>query len=155
MSRTDYYHTEEAPKPNSIVAAASAVVVNDTGEILLHRRVDNDFWSLVGGGMEPGETIAETAIRETFEESGLDVSIVKLIGVYSDPKHVIEYSDGEIRQQFSVCFLCRVIDGTLKCSDESKEVKFFSVDDLESLKLHPAQKVRIDDYLKNSCSAFF
>ena len=61
--------------------------------------------------MKSGETIAETAIREVKEESGIDVEVVALVGIYTNPHHVGEYSDGEVRQQFSVCFACRPVGG--------------------------------------------
>ncbi len=87
---------------NSLTPAASAVVTDEDGRILLHRRSDNDLWSIPGGAMEIGESIAETAVRETREETGLDVRPLYVVGVYSNPGHVVEYSDGEVRQQFSV-----------------------------------------------------
>jgi ADP-ribose pyrophosphatase YjhB (NUDIX family) len=55
MTRTDYFNDPYAPKANSIVPAASAIVVSDEGKILLHRRSDNDLWALPGGAMEIGE----------------------------------------------------------------------------------------------------
>ncbi|HUT98386.1 MAG TPA: NUDIX domain-containing protein [bacterium] len=155
MARKDYYHVSNAPKPNSIVPAASAVVINDKGQILLHRRKDNNFWSLLGGAMIPGESISETAIREVYEESNIRIKVDKLIGVYSDPQHIIEYSDGEIRQQFSLCFLCSVVSGEIKISKESLEVKFFDLSELNNINLHPAQIIRISDYQKNSEKTFY
>ncbi len=79
--------------------------------------------------MKPGETIAETAVREVKEETGIDVEVVSLVGIYSNPQHVVEYSDGEVRQQFSVCFVCRRIGGELATSDETSEVGYFSPDE--------------------------
>lgn len=155
MARKDYYHVESSPKPNSIVAAASAVVISEDGKILLHKRRDNNFWSLLGGKMEPGETIHETAVREVREESGLVVEVVKLIGVYTDPHHIIEYSDGEIRQQFSICFQCKIISGSIQCSDESFEVQLFYPEEIKNLNLHPAQRIRIEDCLANNNTAFY
>lgn len=146
MSRKDYYNDPTAPRANSIVPAASAIVTNKLGEILMHRRVDNDKWSLLGGAMQPGETISQTIIREIKEESGFDTEIEALIGIYSDPNHIIEYSDGEIRQQFSICFHCRIIAGHLKISSESKELKFFDHVGIEFIDMHPAQRLRINDY---------
>jgi ADP-ribose pyrophosphatase YjhB (NUDIX family) len=64
MGRKDYYHEAGSPKPNSIVPAASAVVIDDKNRILLQKRRDNNLWSLPGGGMEIGESIEETIIRE-------------------------------------------------------------------------------------------
>jgi 8-oxo-dGTP pyrophosphatase MutT (NUDIX family) len=149
MGRKDYYHEANSPKPNSIVPAASAVVMDDQNRILLQKRRDNNLWSLPGGGMEIGESIEETIIREVKEETGYDVEVLKCIGIYTDPKHVIEYSDGEIRQQFSICFACQIIGGSMEVSSESKEVEFISLDHLGKLEMHPAQRVRINDYLES------
>ncbi|GAA0788044.1 NUDIX hydrolase [Hathewaya limosa] len=149
MGRKDYYHDKNSPMANSIVAAASAVIIDQSGRILLHKRKDNNMWSLLGGAMETGESISQTIIREVKEESGYDVKINKLIGIYTDPQHVIEYSDGEIRQQFSICFNCEVVAGNLTISDESKDVQFFNIDELNKLNIHEAQWVRIKDYLDN------
>src|SRR5690606_9966945 len=102
-----------APKPNRIVPAVTAVVVN-AGRVLLGRRVDNDLWALPGGAIDVGESGPDAAVRETKEETGLDIEIVGLVGVYTDPGHVIAYDDGEVRQQFSVCYAGRHIGGHLR-----------------------------------------
>src|SRR3954471_14585046 len=104
MGRVDYYDDPDAPAANSLVPAASAIVVDEAGRILLHRRRDNEMWALPGGVMELGESIAECAVREVREETGLEVEITGIVGIYSDPKHVFAYADGEVRQEFSVCF---------------------------------------------------
>lgn len=149
MARTDYYDNPDAPTPNSIVAAASAIVVNEAGSILLHRRTDNDLWALPGGVMEFGESISETVVREVREETGLDVLPKYVTAVYSDPKHVFAYSDGEVRQEFSVCVACDIIGGDLAISDESKELCFVPMADISSVNMHPRIKARIDDYVEN------
>lgn len=149
MSRIDYFNDPKAPKVNSIVAAASAVVITKDNKIVLNRRVDNDTWSLLGGAMEFGESIEDTIKREIKEEAGVDAEVIKIIGIYSDPNHVIEYSDGEVRQEFSICFLCRTLDNAFKVSNESKEVKAFSVDEITKLNIHPSQLKRINDFLEN------
>ena len=124
MTRIDYLNDPNAPVPNSIVPAASAVVTNDAGEILLQRRSDNDLWALPGGTMDLGERIAETVVREVREETGLEVEVTGIVGVYSDPGHVIAYSDGEVRQEFNLCFAARLVGGQLSVSDESTEVRW-------------------------------
>lgn len=151
--RKDFYNDADAPKVNSIVPAASAVIIRDN-MVLLQKRVDNDLWSLPGGKMEPGEDIEHTIIREVLEETGYNVNVSKLIGVYTDPKCIIAYSDGEVRQQFSLCFKCDIVSGEIKVSSESKEVRFFSLDDIENLSISPQQKLRIDDCLRNQQEAF-
>ncbi len=103
--------------------------------------------------MKPGETIAETAVREVKEETGLDVEVVSLVGIYSNPNHVVEYSDGEVRQQFSVCFACRRVGGELATSDETSEVGYFSPDDLEDMDIHPSIRLRIQHFLEQRVRA--
>lgn len=149
MSRTDYYDEPNAPTVNSIVAAASAIVTNDSGDILLHRRTDNDLWALPGGTMEFGESIADAAVREVHEETGLSVFPLYVIAVYSDPKHVFAYDDGEVRQEFSVCIACKIVGGDLRISDESTELEFVAPHDIAELKMHPRIRARINDYLNN------
>ena len=149
MTRTDFYHDPHAPKANSIVPAASAIVTDDEGKILLHRRSDNGLWALPGGAMEIGESIAETAVREVKEETGLNVQPEYIVGIYTDPKHVIAFSDGEVRQQFSLCLACSLVDGTMSVSDESFEVAFISPQEIERLNMHPSIRLRIEHYLEH------
>lgn len=148
MARREYAHDPDAPKPNALVVAASAVVVNDRGEILLHRRSDNAQWSVPGGAMELGETIAQTVVREVKEETGLEVEIQRLVGVYSDPAYVVAYSGGEVRQQFSICFACRIAGGELATSDESLEVGFFAPHSIPDIPMGDAIRLRIGHYLE-------
>jgi hypothetical protein len=63
MGRRDLLDDPNAPKANRLVPAASAIVLDEAGRILLHKRMDNEYWSIPGGAMEPGETIAETIER--------------------------------------------------------------------------------------------
>jgi 8-oxo-dGTP pyrophosphatase MutT (NUDIX family) len=147
MARIDYYDNPAAPPANSLVPAASAVVVNDDGLILLHRRRDNDLWALPGGVMEFGESIAGTAVREVHEETGYHIRPLYVVGVYSDPKHVFAYDDGEVRQEFSVCIACHVTGGTTQVSDESHEVAWFTPEKVRSLPMHDRLRIRLLDYL--------
>jgi len=147
MGRVDYYNDPAAPAPNSLVPAASAIVPDDGGKILLQRRTDNGLWALPGGGMELGESIRDTAVREVHEETGLSVRPLYIVGVYSDPRHVFAYDDGEVRQEYSVCLACEVVSGTLRISDESTELGWFSPSEVEGLAMHPRIRVRITDYL--------
>lgn len=151
--RKDYYDDKNAPKINSIVPAASAVIIKGN-MILLQRRMDNDLWSLPGGKMEYGENIEQTIKREILEETGYNVIVNKLIGVYTNPKSIIAYSDGEVRQQFSLCFQCSIISGKMQISSESKEVRFFHIDEIDNLSISEQQKLRIDDCLRNQKEAF-
>lgn len=150
MGRVDYYDDPEAPAANSLVPAASAIVTDDQGRILLHRRRDNDMWALPGGVMEIGESLSDCAVREVREETGLTVEPVRIVGIYSDPKHVFAYDDGEVRQEFSVCFECRVVAGEVEVSDESFEVQFLAREDVKSLRMVDSIRLRINDFYAGS-----
>jgi 8-oxo-dGTP pyrophosphatase MutT (NUDIX family) len=153
MGRRDYYDDPGAPKANSLVPAASAIVVDDAGHLLLHRRQDNNMWALPGGKMELGESLAECAVREVKEETGLDIEVDGIVGIYTDPKHVFAYDDGEVRQEFSICFEARIVGGSLGVSDESFEVAFHRPETVKQLPMIESIRLRIDDYLSGQMPA--
>ena len=153
MGRRDFYDDPAAPPANSLVPAASAVVIDDDNRIVLQRRRDNEMWALPGGVMELGESVAECAVRETLEETGLEVEVTGIVGVYSDPKHVFAYDDGEVRQEFSICVLARVRGGNIEVSDESHEVQAFTADEIAELPMVPSIRLRISDYLAGGAPA--
>ncbi|MEV0811411.1 NUDIX domain-containing protein [Micromonospora sp. NPDC050200] len=143
MARTEHYHDPDAPAANSIVVAVSVFVTDEQGRLLLIKRTDNGLWSLPSGGQEVGEYVAETAVRETREETGVVVEVTGVVGVYSDPAHVVEYTDGEVRQQFSLCFRARPLSGEPTPSEESTEVRWVTREDLRRLSVHPSTMLRI------------
>ena len=149
MARTDYFDNPDAPTPNSIVPAAVGFVVNDEGRVLLEHRVDNDLWALPGGTHDFGESIEQTVVREIREETGLDVEVTGLVGIYTDPRSIIAYSDGEVRQQFTLSFRCRLLGGELRKDSESHELRWVAQDELDGLSIHPAMRLRIDHFFEH------
>lgn len=145
-SRRDYYRDPNAPKANSLVPGASVLVTDNAGRILMQRRGDSGNWSLPGGVMEIGETLEQCAVRETKEETGLDIAITGLLGIYTDPEHVIEYEDGEVRQEFAITYLGRVVGGDVSVSSESTEVRFVGTDELMDLPVHQTVRLRISHF---------
>lgn len=143
MSRIDYFRDPDAPEANSVVPSVTAVVRDEQGSILLIHKTDNDLWALPGGGHDVGESITQTVVREVVEETGISVAVEDIVGLYTDPQHVMEYDDGEVRQQFSICFHARPIGGSLRTSSESKEVRWISPSDLDKLEIHPSMRLRI------------
>ena len=146
--RIDYYDDPSAPKANSIVPSVNVVVVNDAGEILMIRRTDNDNWAVPGGAIDLGESVAQAAVRETREESGIECEISGIVGIYSDPKHVLLYtSNGEVRQEFSIVLTARPLSGQPTPSSESSEVRWVPVSEVSGLTMDRSMRIRINDYL--------
>lgn len=147
MTRIDYIDDPGAPAANSVVPSAVAVVQDDDGRVLLIHRSDSDNWALPGGGHEIGESISRTVVRETKEETGYDIAVETLTGTYTNPQHVMAYDDGEVRQQFSLAFRCRLVGGEARTSSESKAVRWVTLEEIEDLPLHPSMRLRISDAL--------
>ncbi|GAA5134799.1 NUDIX hydrolase [Pseudonocardia adelaidensis] len=148
MTKTDYVDDPRAPKPNSLVVGVTTFVQDDRGRVLLIEREDNGQWALPGGGQEAGESTPAAAVRETVEETGIEVEVTGLVGIYSHPGHVIAYDDGEVRQEFSICFRARRVGGELRTSPESTQVRWVGPAALDGLDIHPRMRVRIDHGLR-------
>jgi 8-oxo-dGTP pyrophosphatase MutT (NUDIX family) len=155
MARVDYHRDPNAPRANSIVVAVTAFVQDEDGRVLMIRRTDNDLYSIPGGAQDVGESIGHTVVREVEEETGIDVEPTGLVGVYTDPAHVIAYSDGEVRQEFSLCFRARPVGGELCTSSESKEVRWVQPGTLGALNIHPSIRLRIEHALQHRRSPYF
>ena len=154
MARTDYYNDPNAPQPNSVVPSASAIVTDELGRILLIKRRDNTLWALPGGGHDIGETIEQTAVREVKEETGLDVEVTGITGIYTNPAHVVAFTNGEVRQQFSLCFTTTVLGGELAIDHESSDIAWTAPADLDALNMHPSMRLRISHYLESRSSPY-
>jgi 8-oxo-dGTP pyrophosphatase MutT (NUDIX family) len=147
VARVDYVNDPNAPKANSVVPSVVAIVRDDRGRILMIHKTDNDKWALPGGGHEIGESIAETVVREVREETGYDVEVETITGTYTNPRHVMAYDDGEVRQQFSIAFRARLKGGVPRTSDESDRVEWVEPERITELDLHPSMRLRIDHAL--------
>ena len=95
--RIDYYDDPAAPPANSVKPSAAAFVMHQS-KVLLTQRTDNGNWTMPGGAMDPGESLSATAVRETLEETVISVKLDGVVGIYTDPRHVIHYtSNDEVR----------------------------------------------------------
>jgi ADP-ribose pyrophosphatase YjhB (NUDIX family) len=138
-----------AENPTALYLTVSAVARRTTpdAKILLMQRADNGHWGLPGGHVEPGESVADAAVREVFEETGCTVEVKRLIGVYSDPaRQTIETSDGACSQIVNLCFEAHVLDenGQPTTPDETLDMGFFAPDDLPE-PFVPIHAIRIED----------
>jgi ADP-ribose pyrophosphatase YjhB (NUDIX family) len=153
--RIDYYDDPAAPAATSIVPSVNVVVTNEAGEVLLIRRSDNDNWAVPGGAVDLGESVAQAAVRETQEESGIDCQITGVVGIYSDPKHVILYtSNGEVRQEFSILLTATATGGQPTPSSESSDVRWVKVGELAEYGMDRSMRMRVDHYLERRDSPY-
>jgi ADP-ribose pyrophosphatase YjhB (NUDIX family) len=142
-------------KQGTIRLGCSAVLFDESGQnVLLTRRADNGEWCLPGGGIEPGESMAEACEREFFEETRLKVRVKRLTGVYSSPNMVIVYPDGNTIQVVSMNFLVEKIGGELGLSDETTEARFVPVSEAVQMKLFHSHAERIRDAVSGQAEAF-
>jgi mutator protein MutT len=111
--------------------AAAACIRDPQNRILLLRRSDGEnLWGFPGGMIEPDERADQAVVRETYEETGLQVEPVSLIGVYAGPEYRFTYPNGDQAQPMVLFFECRVMGGELRPDmEESKELRFFGPGD--------------------------
>jgi ADP-ribose pyrophosphatase YjhB (NUDIX family) len=147
VTRVDYLDDPNAPSANSLVPSVTAIVTDSGGRLLLVHKTDNDLWALPGGGMDLGESIKDAVVREVREETGLEIDVSGLVGIYTNPGHVMAYDDGEVRQQFSVCFRTRLLGGEVRTSSETSEVRFVPVSEVDELEMHASMRLRIQHWL--------
>jgi len=142
--RIDYLNDPDAPQANSLVPSVNVAVRDGEGRLLLIRRSDNGNWALPGGAMDLGERLAEAGVRETLEETGIRCEITGLVGIYTDPGHVIHYtSNDEVRQEFSVVLAARPVAGEPTPSSESTRVLWVEPDQVDRYRIHPSMRLRI------------
>lgn len=135
---------------NTRVRAGVGIILRDSfGRVLLERRSDCGLWSLPGGGIEPGESIIEAAVREAKEETGFTVKITRLVGVYSGPTdRIVTYPDnGDVIQLVDIVLEATMVGGELSCSDESEDLRFFDPGALPR-DLVPPAKAPLEDTRK-------
>lgn len=147
MGRIEHYNDPGAPNPNSLIPASNLLVVDENGRILLQRRRDTGQWALPGGAQDIGETPTQCALRECREETGVDAQVTGILGIYSDPAHIVEYSDGEIRQEYEVTLIGRPVSGQPAANDEASEVQWFDPADLDLLDIHQTMRRQIRHFL--------
>jgi 8-oxo-dGTP pyrophosphatase MutT (NUDIX family) len=152
---TKIHEGERIGRNGKLRIGCSAVIFDQNGEkILLTKRSDNGQWCLPGGVMEPGESIRETCEREVLEETGLEVKVIRIIGVYSNRDLLVEYPDGNKFQIVVVSFEAGVNGGKLRLSNETTDYGYFSWPDIQKMELLGHHKERIADALSDKVDAY-
>ncbi|MGK5170805.1 NUDIX hydrolase [Geodermatophilus sp. CPCC 205761] len=143
-TRQVYFHDPSAPAASLVVPSVFVAVRWRQRALLLVRRCDSGAWELPGGRVEVGETAVETAVRETAEESGVQVVVTGFVGLFSDPGHVVRSVGGEVRQQFALIFRGSAVGGVPRGDQhETSEAAWVQVADLPGLPIEPPVRLWI------------
>ena len=147
---------ERIGKDGELRVGASVIIFDDTREkILMTQREDNSRWCLPGGGMDAGESAAETCVREVMEETGLEVRLTKLVGVYTSPDILIEYRDGNKIHPVTFSFEAEITGGELGLSNETIAFGWYTVAEIEAMDTLEHHLTRIHDAVKNLPEAVY
>ena len=142
-----WYRDPVAPKPNQPLRIGAVALIERDGALLLERRADDGTWSLVGGALEPDESVVDALRREVSEETGLSALGIELFGIFSDPRRIVGYADGNVYRVLAIAFRVEVDDGVPRASEESYEVRFVPRGELLALDLTPAHRPIVERYL--------
>ncbi len=118
---------------------AFAIIVDDEGRVLISRRTDSGWYNLPGGGVEPHEAVPEGLVREVREETGLEVEVGRMVGLYSKPQ----------KHEVVLTFAARVVGGTMQPSDEADFHEWVAPGELGTRNILPKHLERIEDALRN------
>jgi ADP-ribose pyrophosphatase YjhB (NUDIX family) len=133
-----FYKDSNSPVPKlPLTPGVCAVIQNDKYQILLHKRSDNDLWTLPGGKMKIGESISECCKREIKEELNLNIKIIRIIGLYTSPDFVFDFGNDQIFQPFVVAFLCKSKTKDFQINSESTNAKWFDLAQISKLDVFP------------------
>ena len=146
-----YYRNPAAPRPNRPPILGTCAIVQYKDTYLMESRADSDRWAFIGGAMEPEESLEDCILREILEETGLKVSPTQMqfVGVYSDPSRIASYPDGNIARIVSAVYWI-VLDKepVLRCSKESKQLSFFTIEELAPLTVAETQLDILSDFIE-------
>ena len=140
MSIVKFYRGDPANTPKTTMGAhlGANAIITCNGKILLEKRRDSDVWGLIGGGVKAHETEVQAMVREIHEELGIWVPRERLrrLAVYGEPGRVAAYCDGSVWRMVIVVFALELDEGTpLKISKESRQLRFFSREELKNIEV--------------------
>ena len=150
---TQVLYGERISRQGKIRLGCSAAIFDEQGRVFLTRRADNGQWCLPSGGMESGESVTEACEREVWEETGLQVRVKRLVGVYSHSDQLTVYPDGNKFQIVALHFEAEVLNGEPGLSEEATEFGYFSMDEIQEMDFLGRHRERILDTLEKHPSA--
>ena len=120
-------HVGHAP---ILTVGAVVLIVDEQNRLLMLKRSDNKSWGFPGGAVEPGELVEDAALRETLEESGLQVDEMSLFGVFSGPECYYKYPNGDEVYNVTIVYLSRDFTGEIQLNNEHTEWGWFLVEEI-------------------------
>lgn len=150
MSIVTFYRGDpNAPKTTMPAHLGANAIITHQGRLLLERRCDSDTWGLVGGGVKKWEEPIDAIVRETYEELGLRIpkARFKKLAVYGEPGRIAAYRDGSIWRMVIVAFTVELNgDVSLRISNESKELRFFTKEELKDIDIVVTHSDIVEDW---------
>ena len=151
MSIVTFYRGDpkNAPKTTMPAHLGANAIITQSGKLLLERRRDSDTWGLVGGGVKKTEEPIDAIAREVREEIGLRIpkDRFRKLAVYGEPGRIAAYQDGSVWRMVVVVFELELpADAELKISAESRELRFFSKEELENVQIVVTHSDIVEDW---------
>lgn len=143
-----FYRDPAAPATNRPPSLGVIALIERDGALLLERRSDCGRWGVIGGALDPDESLVEALRREVYEETGLTVTGCALFGTFSDPTRIAAYADGNVVRIIGIAYTVEVADfDALRCSEESLELRFFPREELAAVDVVESARPVLDAYL--------
>ncbi|MBQ5711280.1 MAG: NUDIX domain-containing protein [Oscillospiraceae bacterium] len=154
MSIVKFYRGDPKNAPKTTMGAhlGANAIITQNGKLLLEKRRDSDIWGLVGGGVKDHEEPIQAMVRETYEELGLRIPKERFqkLAVYGEPGRIAAYCDGSVWRMVIVVFGLELEAGTrLKISEESRDLRFFSKEELKDIEIVITHSDIVEDWFIN------
>ena len=154
MSYVTFYRgdPQNAPKTTMPAHLGSNAIITWDGKLLLERRIDSDTWGLPGGGVKKWETGRQAIVREIYEELGLRIpqDRFKKLAVYGEPGRIAAYQDGSIWRMVIVVYGLQLEEKpVLRISSESKELRFFTKEEVRETQIPVTHSDIVEDLFLN------
>lgn len=143
---------KNAPKTTQGAHLGANAIITCKGKLLLEKRRDSDIWGLIGGGCKKYETGREAIARETYEELGLRVHKDRFqkLAVYDDPGRIAAYRDGSVWRMVIVVYGLEFDEEPqMRISSESKELRFFSREEIKDIEIAVTHEDIVEDWFVN------